>query len=319
MQQQQRQPVEHYAYVELISLTYSGPAPAPAPACTDPTPDEQLRQAITHKKEMLRQKEAQQRQQVAHGAGQAHNPTSGTASGGGSFTKHLSVSAGEIFSNIKSSVSHAVLSLEKGATNVSTRTEEQMRQYEYQHDLDRFRLHFWELVEQGELLLGAYRCSAMHGGVQVNGHIQITRHYLCFFADTSSTITKTTDAVRDALASVRQPAGANPEGRHRPVGIKLVTPLVEIASIQPSVAHKTIDGQAPFFTLLPAATVCATALQVYTADKKLHQFLNFESLMSRASGALSELKASPLDQTFNYLDHAWRELVTVPLKGVEYA
>ncbi|KAG5487458.1 hypothetical protein LSCM1_07413 [Leishmania martiniquensis] len=287
-------------YVELIPLTYSGAVPAPAPACTDPTPDEQHRQAVAQKKEKLSRKEERQ--------------------------QHVSGGSGEMFASFKKAVSQAVISIEKGATDVSTRTEAQMRQLEYQHDCDRFRLHFYELAEQGEVLLADYRCCAMHGGNSVSGHLQITRHYLCFFAETSSSIAKTTEAVMGAFAAARQAASANAsapanvERRQRLLGIRQIISLAEIASIQPSVVLETVDGYAPFFLQLPASTVRATALQVYTTkDNKLYQFMKFESLISRASGALSECKGTALECAYNYLDHAWREAVRVPLSGVEYA
>ncbi|KAG5487797.1 hypothetical protein LSCM4_07475 [Leishmania orientalis] len=286
-------------YVQLIPLTFSGPVPAPAPACTDPTPDEQHRQAVAQKKEALNKKEARQQK--------------------------TSAGSGEMFANFKKAVSQAVISIERSATDVSTRTEAQVRQLEYQHDCDRFRLHFQDLADQGEVLLADYRCSAMHGGNAVSGHLQITRRYLCFFAETSSSIAKTTDAVMGAFAAARQAASAtasapaNVDRRQRLVGIREVILLAEIASIQPSVVLDTVGGYPPFFLQLPASTVCATALQVYTKDHKLYQFMSFESLISRASGALSDYKGTALECAYNYLDHAWRESVKVPLKDVEYA
>ncbi|KAG5511622.1 hypothetical protein JKF63_07218 [Porcisia hertigi] len=310
-------------FVELIPLDYSGAVPAPLPACTDPTPDEQRRHAAAEKKAALKQKEARQKAQYDLNEGQTHSHHTTAGQGSASITDQLTTGANEMFSSIKSVFSKAVLTLEKGATDVSTRTEAQVHQLEHQHDCDRFRTHFRELAEQGEVLLADYVCKAMHGGHQVKGHLQITRNYMCFFAETSSAIAKTTDAIMDAFAAARQAASANAsaqqEQQQRLVGIKQVVPLSCIASIQPSVVLETVAGQAPFFMLSPAPTVSPTALQVYTTDKKIYQFLKFDSLMSRATGALSDVKGTALDGAYCYLDRAWRDAVTVPLSNVEYA
>ncbi|CAG9567682.1 GRAM_domain_containing_protein_-_putative [Leishmania major strain Friedlin] len=290
MQQQPRPVVAQYAYIELLPLRYTGPAPPPAPACMDPTPDEQYRRGVAEKRAALKQKEAR-RQMSSSGSG--------------------------MLASLKSAVSQAVMTMEKGAADVSTRTESQVRQLEYQYDCDRFNLHFHELAENGEVLLADYRCSAMHSGLRVNGHVQITPHYLCFLAETTSSIAKTTDAVMGVFAAARHPTSANDEPRNRPVGIKQVIALADIVSIQPSVVLESIGGQAPFFMLLPAPTVRPTALQLYTQDSKLYQFMNFESLVSRATVALNDVvKGTALDQAYNYLDHAWRDTVNLRSKDV---
>lgn len=279
-----------YAYLELLPLTYTGPAPPPAPPCMDPTPDEQYRQGVAERKAALKEKEAR-RQMSSSGSG--------------------------MLASLKSAVSQAVMTMEKGAADVSTRTESQVRQLEYQYDRDRFHLHFHELAAQGEALLADYRCSAMHGGLQVSGHIQITYHYLCFFAETTSSIAKTTDAVMGVFGAARHPANPNDESRNKPIGVKQVISLANVVSIQPSVVLESIGGQAPFFMLLPAPTVRPTALQLYTQDSKLYQFMHFESLISRASGALHDgVKGTALDQAYNYLDHAWRDTVNLRPKDV---
>lgn len=325
MQTQAAAAAAQEVYVELLPLTYSGAVPAPAPACTDPTPDEQHRLAIAQRHEALRQKEEARQQALTQDEEEARTRTAAAVEGNGSLTQQLTASASEMFASLKTAVSQAAMSIEKGATDVSARTEAQVRQLEYQHNCDRFRLRFPELAEQGEVLLADYGCAAMHGGLQVSGHLQITRHHLCFFAETSSSIAKATEAVMGVFAAARQAASANATSGAEPqphlVGIKQVIPLTSIASIQPSVALETVGGQAPFFLPLPAPTVRATALQVYaTSGNKLFQFLNFESLLARASGALTDtVKGTSLDRAYNYLDHAWRDAATVPLNGVEYA
>lgn len=319
-------------YVELIALTYSGAVPAPAPACTDPTPDEQYRHLVEQRNEAMKQKEALQHEQAEGEEAAARNHTSAAVEATGSLKDQLTASASEVYANIRAAVSQAAFTLEKGANDVSTRTEAQVRQLEYQHSCDSFRKNFPDLAQAGEVLLADYACSAMHGGLKVNGHMQITRHHLCFFAETSSAIAKATDAVMDVFAAARQkataaatgkPAEANTAAPPQPrmVGIKQVIPLAEVACVLPSVDLNTVGNLPPFFLPLPAESVQATALQVYTTNgNKLFQFLCFDSLISRASGKLSDaVKGTALDRAYNYLDHAWRESVQVPLKGVEYA
>lgn len=320
-------------YVELIPLTYSGAVPAPAPACTDPTPDEQHRQAMALKQEALKQKEEARQHQLSEGEEAARTRTSAAVEANESLKDQLTASASEVYANLKNAVSQAAMSLEKGANDVSARTEAQVRQLEYQHSCESFRKNFPDLAQNGEVLLADYACSAMHGGLKVSGHMQITRHHLCFFAETSSAVAKATEAVMGAFAAARQaataaatgkpaePANAAAPPQPRMVGIKQVIPLTEVACVLPSVTLDTIGQLPPFFLPLPAETVQATALQVYSTNgNRLFQFLCFDSLISRASGRLSDsVKGTALDRAYNYLDHAWRESVEVPLKNVEYA
>jgi hypothetical protein len=333
--QAQAHPAVQEVYVELIPLTYSGAVPTPAPACTDPTPDEQHRQFVARKQEALKQKEEAQKHQNTEGEETSGSRTAAATDANASLKDQLTASASEVFANLKSAVSQAAMSLEKGANDVSTRTEAQVRQLEYQHTCDAFRKYFPELAQAGEVLLADYACNAMHGGLRISGHIQITRHYLCFYAETSSAVAKATDAVMGAFAAARQAATAAATGKpaaesqhdasappqQRMVGIKQVIPLSEVACVLPSVTLETVGNLPPFFLPLPAETVQATALQVYSTNgNKLFQFLDFDSLISRASGRLSDsVKGTALDRAFNYLDHAWRESVEVPLKNVEYA
>lgn len=322
-------------YVELIPLNYSGAVPNPAPACTDPTPDEQHRQAMAHKAEALKEKEEQTQQQAAQDDAAAARRTTTAVDGGESLKDQLTASASEVYANLRNAMSQAARSIEKGANDVSARTEAQVRQMEYQHNCENFRKYFPELAQSGEVLLADYGCSAMHGGLKVSGHMQITSHHLCFYAETSSAIAKATEAVMEAFAAARQAATAAATGKaaapaeanaqapaaQRMVGIKQVIPLSEVACVLPSVTLDTVGNLPPFFLPLPAETVQATALQVYaTSGNKLYQFLAFDSLISRASGKLSDtVKGTALDRAYNYLDHAWRESAEVPLKNVEYA
>lgn len=317
-------------YVDLLPLNFSGAVPNPAPACTDPTPDEQHRQAMALKAEAAKEKEEHARQQAAGSDDAAAQRTTAAVEGGESLKDQLTASASEVYANLRNAVSQAARTIEKGASDVSARTETQVRQLEYQHNCENFRRYFPELAQSGEVLLADYGCSAMHGGMKISGHMQITSHHLCFYAETSSAIAKATEAVMEAFAAARQaataattgkPAEAEPNSAPRMVGIKQVIPLSSVACVLPSVTLDTVGRLPPFFLPLPAETVQATALQVYvTAGNKLYQFLAFDSLISRASGRLSDtVKGTALDRAYNYLDHAWRETVEVPLKDVEYA
>ncbi|KPI82748.1 hypothetical protein ABL78_8240 [Leptomonas seymouri] len=320
-------------YVELLPLTYSGAVPAPAPACTDPTPDEQYRQLMALKQESMKQKEEARQHQMDEGEEASRHRTADATKRSESLREQLAASASEVYTNLKNAVSQAALSLEKGASDVSIRTETQVRQLEYQHSCESFRKSFPTLAQAGDVLLADYACSAMHSGVKISGHMFITRQHLCFYADTSSAIAKATDAVMEAFSAARQAATAAATGQaaagqsaptashQHMVGIKQVIPLAEVACVMPSVALETIGNHPPFFLPLPAETVQATALQVYVVrGSKLFQFLSFDTLITRASGKLSDaVKGTALDRAFNYIDHAWRESVAVPLKDVEYA
>lgn len=302
--------------VELLSLTYTSAIPAPPPPCTDPTPDEQHRFLVAQRQVELKQKAEENEKICAMAEEEARTRAAAAVGRNASTAEQLTVTASGVFTNLKNAVAQVAMSIEKGASDVSLRTEAQIRQLEYYHNCDRFRQFFPDLAQQGEVLLADYACSAMHGGLQVSGHLQVTRHFLCFCAQTSSAIAVATESVMGTLDPSRQTSGSA-----RPLGIAQVIPLATVACIQPSVALDTVDIGPPFFLPLPASTVRATALQVYsTKDRKLFQFLGFDSLISKASVALSDaVKGTALDRAYNYLDHAWRECVAVPLEGVEYA
>lgn len=156
-------------------------------------------------------------------------------------------------------------------------------------------------------------------------------------ASSSTATAATTEGGADvSSASAGASGNTHPQQQQpRVVGIRQIIPLASIASIVPSVALPTRgggssnstdcngngNGAAPYFLPCPADYVVPTALQIFDKDsQKLYQFLQFGSMIDKAGAAVSSLvRGTPLDRALNYLDHAWREAVTVPLQGVDYA
>ncbi|CAD2220167.1 hypothetical protein AGDE_08208 [Angomonas deanei] len=115
--------------------------------------------------------------------------------------------------------------------------------------------------------------------------------------------------------------------------IREVIPLGDIVSIQLAVSLPTNTKNKFFFLPLPDKDVIPNAIQIFVKSSskktennenqkiKVYQFTKFDSVTSKAGNALSEVlrQSTPLDRFYCYLDHAWREKVTVPVEGVPYA
>ncbi|KEG13435.1 hypothetical protein DQ04_01011180 [Trypanosoma grayi] len=296
---------ETSGHVELVTLTYTGPVPKPHPPCDLPTPDEQFRQYRAQKHQQLDEREEKQQQKSATENTTSQSESAPPASDVAGFFS----SAASNFRNIAQQVA---LKVERASAEVTEATEKGVRQLERQLNLDRFKSNFPELSAMGEVLLADYACAAMHAGLRVNGHLHITKNYLCFSAQTSS-------ALAQATSAVLKETGLSNE-KNAPVSIHQIIPFTEIASIQLSVALDTVDQGPPFFLPLPAPNVLCTSLQLYTTKQQLFQFLGFESIAATAGAALSDaVKGNSIDRAYNYLDHAWRAATTVPLQGVKYA
>lgn len=184
---------------------------------------------------------------------------------------------------LATTVAHVV---EKTASNVHATGEAKVRALVHQQNQERFERNFPELVQAGDQLITDFTCKVMSQGVKVSGNVQLTNRHLCFVADT----------------------------------VKDVIPLQEIASIQRSIALETVDNGPPFIMPVPAPHVIPDTLQLFTTKQQVYQFLNFESTAGKAGQVLtSTVKGRPIDRCYNFIDHAWRAAVPVPVPGVQYA
>ncbi|CCW66633.1 unnamed protein product [Phytomonas sp. Hart1] len=296
-------------YLRLVPPTYVGPPPLPHPACTAPTPDEQVRLANEeHQQELARR-------QLEHDVKQKSIPKN-TYKENISAKDQIIKGAGGVFSKVKSVVTQAALQIEKGAADATVATKTHVRQLKLQTANERFRQHFPELALKGEVLLADYECSTIHSGMTVNGHLQITRSHLCFCSQASMLVQA------GAFFEMMKSAIEDGEVQHsqKCIGVKEAIPLTQIASIQRSVALETLKANAPCVIRLPDSSVILNALQVFTIpNKNLYQFVGFDSIIDKASNALSTANTSTaIERAYNYMDHAWREAVKVPIKDVEY-
>eukprot|EP01064_Diplonema_japonicum_P017891 TRINITY_DN2632_c0_g7_i1.p1 TRINITY_DN2632_c0_g7~~TRINITY_DN2632_c0_g7_i1.p1 ORF type:complete len:262 (+),score=36.52 TRINITY_DN2632_c0_g7_i1:61-846(+) len=108
------------------------------------------------------------------------------------------------------------------------------------------------------------------------------------------------------------------------IGIRDTFPLNEIASLSPSVAlptSKAMNGKEdspPYILPLPHPSVQGNCLQLFTTDSKIIQFLEFNDMLVSASKQVtSSVKGTAYDRLYNFLDHAWRAYVQVPL-AIDY-
>lgn len=249
----------------IITLRYGGAPPAPHPPCTDPTPDEEFHRQEYLRQQMLAQKDAER---------QAKHAQEEQKTGGSAFFK---------VAKLASSVAAVV---EKTAGDIHSKSEEKIRQLNYQRNQERFQTEFADLAMAGDVLACAYTCKVMHQGQRITGDILITNRNVCFVSD-----------------SLRE-----------------VMPLQEIASVQKSLALDTLDNGPPFIMPIPAPNVLCDCLQIFTVRQQLFQFLSFESTLAKVGAAMTTtIKGRAVDRAYNFLDHTWRAAVQVPLPGVQYA
>lgn len=176
--------------------------------------------------------------------------------------------------------------LEKTTSNTQAAAVQKVRTLHREKNLERFTLNFPELAAAGDQLMTDYNCKVMHQGVQVSGHIQVTTGHLCFVAD----------ALREII------------------------PWTDVLSIQRSIALETIENGPPFIMTIPHENVVPNTLQIFTAKMQLFQFLSIESTLEQIGGVLAAVQGgSPIERLYNFIDHAWRAAVSVPVRGQAYA
>ena len=186
---------------------------------------------------------------------------------------------GKIFSTVS-------LAVEKTASDVHATAEAKARQIHVQHNQDRFNYNFPELVAAGDLLIADYTCKVMHQGQQINGNLQITSRNLCFVSDT----------------------------------LKEAIPYSDLCSVIRSISLETVDNGPPYIMPIPAGNVLPNTLQCFTLKQQLFQFFVFESTVIKVGSVLtSSIRGRPVDRAYNFLDHAWRAAVQVPMPNVQYS
>lgn len=248
--------------VPVVTLRYAGAPPYPHPPVTEPTPDEEYQRVEQSRQAAIAQKDQEARERESK-----------PASGG--FMGKLGKIAGSVATTV-----------EKASIEAHSKGEAQLRQMEYQRNLERFTINFPELVNAGDSLITDYACKVMHQGMQISGNLQITTRHVLFLS----------------------------------TGLKEIIPLNEVASVQLSVALETIDNGPPFIMTIPAPNVLADCIQLFTVRQQLFQFLSFQSAVGGAGSLVTtSIKGRTIDRAYNFLDHTWRAAVQVPLPGVQYA
>eukprot|EP00388_Colpodella_angusta_P009286 GDKJ01024798.1.p1 GENE.GDKJ01024798.1~~GDKJ01024798.1.p1 ORF type:complete len:166 (+),score=2.79 GDKJ01024798.1:47-499(+) len=88
--------------------------------------------------------------------------------------------------------------------------------------------------------------------------------------------------------------------------VRETIPYKEIASIYPSVCLATTE-LTPYFQHLPDPRVKVTAVQVYSTNMQVYQFLNFAHSARHLAGNSSLVDIDPTNLFYAALDHSWRE------------
>ncbi|KAJ9445795.1 hypothetical protein DIPPA_07782 [Diplonema papillatum] len=195
---------------------------------------------------------------------------------------------GKITSTAKGLANSAGDVLNKGHDSVEKSARDQL----FSRQQAQFAEHFPELAASSKFL-AAYGCKAMHNGQKVDGSINVCSTAISFYSK---------------------------------AGIKEVIALKDIATIVPSVALPTSramngaeDGP-PFILPLPHPSVLGDTIQLFTTGNQIFQFLQFDNmLLGMAQHLTASIKTTAYEQCYNWLDHAWRDAVTVPLPGVIYS
>lgn len=262
--------ISETGYTPLCPQSYTAPAPPTGPKCEDLPIDVQF--------ELLRRN-----------AAEADRPESDTQDNVLSLTDQL-----------KSYFSQAVRTAQAQAGSIQLTTEAQVRGIQVMCNAKLFQSLFPELHGSGEAFVASFPCSAAHGEGTVNGLLFITRNYLCFASTSAGAIAAASDAVKSRLTTTSSPTSQY---------LGATIPLTSIVSVVPSVAMATSDG-IPHFTPVPSEAVIPTALDVYDTNLHRFQFFNFSGLNSRVEGLLyHHIKGTPVQFAYNYIDHAWREVV----------
>lgn len=274
---------------KLIPLTYSAPAPPTGEKCTDPTPDEQyalLRaelHAVTNPGE------------VPTGTVEAEAPPAGSQGSAG-IVQTLSQQMGQM----KEMANKVIRNAQKNLSAISTEAEAQLRDLQIKMSAKVFKMAFQELADSGEVFIASFPCSAIHSQRVVDGTVIITRNYICFSSSSANVFNSAKDAV-----VTRIDVGVPPS-----TVIAAVIPLNKVVSIVPSLALDTKEGP-PFFMDIPSPHVLSSAIEVYDSDNNRFQFFNFNGIGPKMESILYQhIKGRPVEFAYNYMDHAWREIVT---------
>ena len=97
--------------------------------------------------------------------------------------------------------------------------------------------------------------------------------------------------------------------------IREVIALTDVASIIPSVVLPT-QTDPPMFIPVPDVRVKPNAVQVFLRDKRVLQLSSFSKSVRQLVSHESEVTS--LDLFYTEVDKSWRNVVRVPLEGVDY-
>lgn len=258
---------------ELVPRTYEGSAPPTGSKCEEPTPHDQyeiLLASINAKSE----EEKLSAEPL---------PTSS------SFQDKV---MGAVTQGVKKFTSTI------GQTNLIAQS--QMRDLQEKLSSQIFKISFPSLAASGEKFLASFPCSTIHNDKVVSGSLIITQNYVCFSSSSTSMVFNSAkEKVQQHFDSLSIPPSEV---------IGSMVPLASIVSIVPSIALQT-RGDTPHFMDIPEVQpeVLPTSLQLYTGDGLVYQFFDFESFSSKVEGVMySQVKGTPVELAYNYVDHAWR-------------
>lgn len=278
-------------HIPLAPKIYVPPAPPTGEKCTEPTPDEQY---ATLRANLRAAQQQEAEAQSSAPAQPANNADTGYMASIAEQINQMRELAGKVFRNAQNSVSA-----------VSTETEAQVRDLQVKVSAQIFRMSFPDLANSGEVFIASFPCSAVHQDKVLDGTLIVTRNYLCFCSSPSNVM----------LHSAKDRVLGNRFNSITPSGTVVVAaiPLSKVLSVVPSLALEMKDVEAlPLFVNLPNVDVRPTCLQVYDNENQLYQFLNFHGIGAKVESIIyKHMKGAPIEIAYNYIDHAWREIVSL--------
>eukprot|EP01060_Flectonema_neradi_P035091 TRINITY_DN6340_c0_g1_i1.p1 TRINITY_DN6340_c0_g1~~TRINITY_DN6340_c0_g1_i1.p1 ORF type:complete len:275 (+),score=42.76 TRINITY_DN6340_c0_g1_i1:49-825(+) len=197
--------------------------------------------------------------------------------------KKSASSGGGAFGKLSMFAKGVAHNVSKGATQLHSTVESKVRMELKEREGKAFTTSF--PAQAGSTYICTYSCRVMHAGAEVSGDLILSSTHLNFLSK----------AVVESI------------------------PLGEIVSIQRSIVLPTVTGGAPYILPVPAEHVIPQCLQIFTSQQKVYQFLEFANTgTSVSTHVTTSVKGNALERCYNFMDHAWRAAVTVPIAGVDY-
>lgn len=262
---------------QLIPQKFEGPPPPTGPKCEEPTPQEQYEILL-----------------ASMNAGPNEVSSEDPPSSSSTFQEKVMNTVSQGMKKVGDTL---------GQTNIYAQS--QMKELQVKLNSQFFQVCFPALAESGEKFISSFSCNTVHNDKILSGSLIVTKNYVCFCSSSASVLANSAkEKIRNTFESLSIPPS-------EVVGMTL--PLASVVSILPSLALPTTTGT-PHFTDLPEGVsgVLPSALRLYTGEGLVYQFFGFEGFEKKIESIVySRVKGTAVELAYNYLDHAWRDVLSI--------